>query len=132
VMQRKVPTVFKRRTHSNLSEGKNWISPVALSRRAVRIEFPPPAQHTSARSCPWAARALAKARSTLSSESTSHWQKTEPVAAAAWLQVASLRAKMATATRAVLKSLTVANPSPEAQPVTTADSEESIFMGAPS
>ena len=50
VRQRNVPTVFSRNTHSNLSLGKMLISPVALSRRTVEMAFPPPAQHTSARS----------------------------------------------------------------------------------
>src|SRR5438128_2299120 len=51
-----------------------------------------------------------------------------PVAAAAALPVSSLRSKMATDAPPVRRAFTVANPSPEAPPVTTAASEASIFM----
>src|SRR3546814_13167737 len=82
VMQRNVPTVLSFSTHSNLSVGNILISPVALSRDTVRIALPPPAQQTSTRSCPLAARALANAASTDSSLSTSHSQNSAPTSAA--------------------------------------------------
>src|SRR3546814_3614506 len=84
VMQRNVPTVLSFSTHSNLSVGNILISPVALSRDTVRIALPPPAQQTSTRSCPLAARALANAASTDSSLSTSHSQNSAPTSAAAF------------------------------------------------
>src|SRR5690349_6114501 len=51
-----------------------------------------------------------------------------PVSAAAWLPVLSFRSKMATFAPAVRSALTVASPSPEAPPVTTAAREASIFI----
>src|SRR5262245_51835943 len=55
-----------------------------------------------------------------------------PVSAAALLPVSSLRSKMATFTPAARSALTVASPSPEAPPVTTAARDESIFILRPS
>ena len=67
-MQRKVPTRLIWMMRSKLTSGKWRISPVALSRLAVLTALPVPAQLTRMRSCPCAARALAKPASTCSSD----------------------------------------------------------------
>src|SRR3546814_13822575 len=100
VMQRNVPTVLSFSTHSNLSVGNILISPVALSRDTVRIALPPPAQQTSTRSCPLAARALANAASTDSSLSPSHSPNIAPTPAAAFAPASGFRSKIATLTPA--------------------------------
>ena len=70
VMQRKVPIRFTWMIRSKFSSGYSLISPVCLSRETVFTEPPTPAQFTRIRSCPWAARALAKAASTSGEEVT--------------------------------------------------------------
>ena len=52
------------------SSGKCLIEPSSFERLAVLIALPVPAQFTKIRSCPCAARALAKPASTLSSSVT--------------------------------------------------------------
>ena len=78
-MQRNVPTRLIWMMRLNASSGKCLISRVVLSRRAVLIALPVPAQLTRMRSWPSAARALAKPASTSASEVTSTLQNTPPI-----------------------------------------------------
>ena len=63
-MQRKVPIRLIWMIFSKAASGKCLGCPVALSKLAVLIALPVPAQLTRMLSCPMAARALAKAAST--------------------------------------------------------------------
>ena len=69
-------------TRLNSSLGNDTIAPVVLSRLAVLIALPVPAQLIRIRSWPMAARALANPAFTCSSLVTSTAQKTPPSSAA--------------------------------------------------
>ena len=113
------------------SSGKCRGSPVVLSRLAVLIALPVPAQLTRMRSWPWASRALAKPASTVSSLVTSTLQNTPPISDATFSPLASFMSKMATLTPWAASARAVASPRPEAPPVTTAATEDSSFMERP-
>jgi hypothetical protein len=70
----------------------------------------------------------ANAASTLSSDSTSHWQNTAPVSAAAASPCSAFKSKIATLAPAARNAFTVARPRPDAPPVTTAARDSSIFI----
>ena len=97
------------------------------SRTAVAVvnALPVPAQSTSTRSWPCAARALAKAASTCSSDVTSTLQKMPPSSFASASPCSALRSKSATFTPWPASRRAVAAPRPEAPPVTTAAMLES-------
>ncbi len=110
------------------SSGKCLASPVALSRLAVLMALPVPAQLTRTRSWPWAARALAKPASTSSSEVTLTLQNTPPISLATASPLASFMSKIATLTPWAARARAVASPRPDAPPVTTAATLLSSFM----
>jgi hypothetical protein len=80
------------------SIGKCLISFVALSRDAVLNALPVPAQFTRMRSCPSAARDLAKPASTSASDVTSTLQKIPPTELASAAPFSALKSKIATLT----------------------------------
>ena len=85
-------------TRLNSALGNDTIAPVVLSRLAVLIAWPVPAQLIRIRSWPMAARALAKPASTCSSLVTSTAQKTPPSSAASASPEASFMSNSATLT----------------------------------
>ncbi len=97
-MQRKVPTRLIWMIRLNLSIGKCSMAPVVLSRLAVLMALPVPAQLIRIRSWPMAARDLAKAASTLASSVTLHWQNTPPSSLARASPFSALRSNRATFT----------------------------------
>ena len=101
---------------------------VALSRDAVLIALPVPAQLTRMRSWPCAARALAKPASTSASEVTLTLQKTPPISLASASPFSAFKSKIATLTPFAASARAVAAPRPDAPPVTTAEMFESSFM----
>jgi hypothetical protein len=127
-MQRKVPTRLIWMIMLKASSGKCRASPVALSRLAVLMALPVPAQLTRIRSWPWAARAFSNPASTSSSDVTLTLQNTPPIALATSSPLASFMSKMATLTPWAAKARAVASPRPEAPPVTTAATVLSSFM----
>ena len=130
-MQRKVPTRLIWMIMLKRSVGNDLISPVSRSRLAVRAALPVPAQLTRMRSCPTAARDLAKAASTCSSLVTSHGQKTPPPISSSSFSALSFcrsRSKMAILTPCAASARAVASPRPEAPPVITAVMVLSSFM----
>ena len=127
-MQRKVPTRLIWISQLKASSGKCLIEPSSLLRLAVLIALPVPAQFTRMRSCPIAARALAKPASTLSSLVTFTSQNTPPISAATASPFSFCMSKMATFTPLAASARAVAAPRPEAPPVTTAEIELSSFM----
>ena len=127
-MTRKVPIRLTWITNSNRSIGKAVISPVSRLRPAVLAALATPAQLTHTRSCPCAARALAKPASTLSSRVTSTWQNRPPNSAAAASPASALRSKTATFAPASARARAVASPRPDAPPVTTAARVPSMRM----
>src|SRR5579864_2602675 len=106
------------------SVGKRRVSPVFLSREAVLIALPVPAQLTRMRSCPLALRAFSKAASTLSSLVTFASQKTPPISAATFSPLSLFISRSATLTPRLASAHAVASPRPEAPPVITAAIEE--------
>jgi hypothetical protein len=128
-MQRKVPTRLIWMMRSKLAVGKARISPVVLSRLAVLMALPVPAQLIRMRSWPWAARALAKPASTWSSDVTSTAQNTPPSSCASASPALALRSNKATFTPCAARRRAVAAPRPDAPPVITAAMLESSFMG---
>jgi hypothetical protein len=131
-MQRKVPTVFSPSTHSKSATLKGTISLVSLLRPMVLPPRPPPAQLTRIRSWPFAARALAKPASTEASSMTSTSQKVAPISLAMASPVAGFLSNSATFAPSSRSARAVAAPRPEAPPVITAETDESIFtMGLP-
>ena len=97
-VQRNVPTRLIWMMRSKSAVGKDTIAPVLLSRLAVLIALPVPAQLTRTRSWPTAARAFAKPASTCSSLVTSTLQNTPPSSAASASPEASFRSNSATLT----------------------------------
>ncbi len=127
-IQRKVPTRLIWMMMLKASSGKCLIAPVCLSRLAVLMALPVPAQLTRIRSWPMAARALAKPASTSSSEVTLTLQNTPPNSLATASPLVSFMSKMATLTPWAARARAVASPRPEAPPVMTAEIDESSFM----
>jgi hypothetical protein len=119
-MQRKVPIRLTWMTKSKADSGKCLISPLCLSRLAVLIALPMPAQLTRMRSWPCASRALAKPASTSSSLVTLTLQKMPPMSLATASPFSSFMSKMATLAPLAASARAVASPRPDAPPVTTA------------
>src|SRR6185437_7247705 len=130
-MQRKVPTRLIWTMKSNASVGKRRISPVFLSRLAVLIALPVPAQFTRMRSWPFAARAFLKPSATLSSFVTSTRANTPPNSAATASPLLTLRSNSATFTPCLASARAVASPRPDAPPVMTAEIDEFSSMSFP-
>src|SRR5438309_569725 len=93
-MQRNVPPRLIWMIMLKNSSGKCLVSPVCLSRLAVLMALPVPAQLTRIRSWPCASRALAKAASTSSSLVTLHLQKTPPTSLATASPLSAFRPKI--------------------------------------
>jgi hypothetical protein len=125
---RKVPNRLMRTVRSKLAMSWARISPVSFLRDTVFWPVAMPAQLTVRRSWPWAARALAKAAATSSSEVTSTLQKTPPISLAMASPFSSFMSNRATFAPVAAMARAVPSPRPEAPPVTTAAIELSSFM----
>ena len=128
-MQRKVPTRLIWMMKLNASVGKRRVSPVFLSRDAVLIALPVPAQFTRMRSWPCAARAFSNAATTLASSVTFASQNTPPISDATASPLVLFMSRSATFTPFAASARAVASPRPDAPPVMTAAIDELSSMG---
>src|SRR5262249_48967548 len=128
-MQRNVPTRLIWMMKLKASVGKRRVSPDFLSRPAVLIALPVPAQLTRMRSCPFAVRAFSNAFNTLSSSVTFASQKTPPISTATFSPLVLFMSRSATLTPLAASARAVASPRPEAPPVITAEIDEFNSIG---
>ncbi len=113
---------------SKLSDDARLKHLFSLSQPTVLPPAATIAQWINMRSWPLAARAISNPVIALSSDVMSTLQNVAPNSVASASPASSFRSKMATFTPAVRRACTLARPSPEAPPVTMAESVESIFM----
>jgi hypothetical protein len=128
-MQRNVPTRLIAIAFSKYARSCGFLAPVSRSLPTVFIAGAMPAQLTSTRSCPCAARAFSKPASVLASSVTLTSQNTPPMSFAITSPASALRSNSATLRPLAASARAVAAPRPDAPPVTTAAIEESSCMG---